>query len=318
MIMQPSPVAQPIFLVGAERSGTTLLRIMLDHHPQQAWCHEFEYVVDLLDESGTFPALEVYHDWLETNRIFQEADFEIDPQLDYCQLVNSFLQQRQAQEQKEFVGATVHRHFDRLVRIWPEAKFIHIIRDGRDVARSCIGMGWAGNVWTGVERWIEVEGLWHHFSSSLAPEQKIEVTYESLISQTESTLTALCDFIGVSFSPQMLTYDQTTSYDLPNSQLIQQWRHKLSPTEIQLVESRISDMLVARGYKLSGLPSMRVSGMLQQQLKLQDWYERVWFRIQRFGWALFLADNLSRRLKINPWQKKIQLKMNAIQQSYLK
>ncbi|MEL7520985.1 MAG: sulfotransferase, partial [Cyanobacteria bacterium J06553_1] len=55
--MQPLPVAQPIFLVGAERSGTTLLRIMLDHHPQQAWCHEFEYAVDLLDESGGFPPL---------------------------------------------------------------------------------------------------------------------------------------------------------------------------------------------------------------------------------------------------------------------
>lgn len=316
--MQPLPVAQPIFLVGAERSGTTLLRIMLDHHPQQAWCHEFEYAVDLLDESGGFPPLEVYHDWLETNRIFQEADFEIDPQLDYCQLVNSFLRQRQNKEQKEFVGATVHRRFDQLVGIWSQAKFIHITRDGRDVARSCIGMGWAGNVWTGIERWIEVEHLWRSFSSSLAPEQKIEVTYESLISQPESTLTALCDFIGVGFDPQMLTYDQTTSYDLPNPQLVQQWRHKLSPIEIQLVESRISDMLVARGYKLSGIPLMRVSWIMKQQLKLQDWYQRVWFRIKRFGFTLFLADNLSRRLKINPWQKKIQLKMNAIQQSYLK
>lgn len=39
-------VEKPIFLVGAERSGTTVLRLMLDHHPQIAWCNEFEYVVD--------------------------------------------------------------------------------------------------------------------------------------------------------------------------------------------------------------------------------------------------------------------------------
>ncbi|MGL5077751.1 MAG: sulfotransferase, partial [Waterburya sp.] len=38
-------IKQPIFLVGAERSGTTLLRLMLDNHPQLAWCYEFEYAV---------------------------------------------------------------------------------------------------------------------------------------------------------------------------------------------------------------------------------------------------------------------------------
>lgn len=40
-------VSEPIFLVGAERSGTTVLRLMLDHHPKIAWCSEFEYAVDI-------------------------------------------------------------------------------------------------------------------------------------------------------------------------------------------------------------------------------------------------------------------------------
>jgi hypothetical protein len=63
----------------------------------------------------------------------------------------------------------VHRHYDRLLRLWPEARFIHLVRDPRDVASSCIGMGWAGNVWTGVTRWIEAERLWDEVRGDLAP-----------------------------------------------------------------------------------------------------------------------------------------------------
>ena len=56
---------------------------------------------------------------------------------------------------------------DRLTRIWPDARFIHLVRDPRDVARSVIPMGWAGNTWVGVERWMEAERLWDRVRSSL-------------------------------------------------------------------------------------------------------------------------------------------------------
>jgi len=174
-------VTEPIFLVGAERSGTTVLRLMLDNHPQIAWCYEFEYAVDKVSDEGNFPSLEDYYKWLETHRIFQDTGFTIDRSLSYLQLCHSFLVQKREQVGKKLVGATVHHHFDRLLSIFPDARFIHLIRDGRDVARSCIGMGWAGNVYTGVERWIEAESLWDKLSQSIPPERQIEVTYETLI-----------------------------------------------------------------------------------------------------------------------------------------
>ncbi|MEP0844220.1 MAG: sulfotransferase, partial [Phycisphaerae bacterium] len=59
----------PVFLVGAERSGTTLARLMLDHHPRIAWLNEFEYAVDLIGPQG-WPDVNAYCDYLETNRIF--------------------------------------------------------------------------------------------------------------------------------------------------------------------------------------------------------------------------------------------------------
>ena len=316
--MQLSSASSPVFLVGAERSGTTLLRLMLNKHTKLAWCNEFEYAIDLMSDPSDWPQLNIYYKWLETHRIFQATNFDIDSELDYPQLINSFLIQKKTREAKPLVGATVHRHFERLLRIWPDAKFIHIVRDGRDVARSCIGMGWAGNVWTGVDRWIKAEKLWADLSQTLSENQKIEVTYESLISQPESTLKNLCDFIGITFEPTMLTYDRTSSYDLPDPKFIYQWQHKLTEKEIQLVESKISNMLLERNYKLSNLPSIQVSPAMKQKLKLQARLKRIQFRIKRFGLRLILADNLSRRLQINSWQKSVKLKINAIQQSHLK
>ena len=311
-------ITKPIFLVGAERSGTTVLRLMLDHHSQLAWCNEFEYVVDRIPSEKGWPQLDEYYEWLETHRIFQATRFEIDRSLNYQQLVNSFLYQKRDRARKPLVGATVHRHFDRLLRIWPDARFIHIVRDGRDVARSCIGMGWAGNVWTGVERWIEAEGLWAKLSQSFPAERQIEVTYETLISEPVDTLKRLCDFIGIPYDQKMMTYAQTTTYDIPDPKFIGQWRRKLSNREIQLVESRIADRLLERGYELSGLPLIKVTSAMKQKLRLHDWWTRLQFRIKRNGLALFLVDYLSRHLSIKPWQKSVRLKLNAIEKAHLK
>lgn len=311
-------ITKPIFLVGAERSGTTVLRLMLDHHFQLAWCNEFEYVVDRIPSDKGWPQLDEYYEWLETHRIFQATGFDIDRSLNYPQLVNSFLCQKSDHSGKPLVGATVHRHFDRLLQIWSDARFIHIVRDGRDVARSCIGMGWAGNVWTGVERWIKAEELWTQLSQSLPTERQIEVTYETLISEPVDTLKCLCDFIGIPYDPKMMTYAQTTTYDIPDPKFIGQWQHKLSDPELQLVESRIADMLLERGYKLSGLPLINFSHAMKLKLRLHDWWIRLEFRIKRNGLALFFADYLSRHLGIKPWQKSVTLKLNAIAKAHLK
>lgn len=68
---QDFSIKQPIFFVGAERSGTTLFSLMLEHHPQVTWCNEFEYAVDLVSDASEFPCLDNYYDWLSLHRIFQ-------------------------------------------------------------------------------------------------------------------------------------------------------------------------------------------------------------------------------------------------------
>ena len=79
------------------------------------------------------------------------------PGLDYPALARSFLRAELAGRPVRVVGATVHRHVERLLFLWPAAQFIHLVRDPRDVARSRIQMGWDGNVWTAADAWIAAE-----------------------------------------------------------------------------------------------------------------------------------------------------------------
>ena len=60
---------EPVFLVGAERSGTTMLRLMLDHHPQVTFGAESQFLVNMVTDDGRFPDLTEYREWLHHQTI---------------------------------------------------------------------------------------------------------------------------------------------------------------------------------------------------------------------------------------------------------
>lgn len=310
-------IKTPIFLVGAERSGTTLLRLMLDHHPQIAFHHEFEFAVDQIDEQNNFPKLADYYDYLAYHRIFLSSHLTINRHLTYPELVNNFLEQKQQQANKPIIGATVHHYFDKLALIWPQAKFIHLVRDGRDVARSNIAMGWSGNMFSGTDRWIEAERLWEKLSNQIAPEQQITVYYEQLIRDSQSVLSELCQFIGVEFNPKIYDYAQQSTYELPDSSILERWR-KLKPKEIQLAESKIATLLTKWHYPLSGLPILPVTPWLCQRMYLHSRWRGIIFRIRRYSFGLYLQDVLSRRLGFTNWQKRVRVRLNEYDKKFLK
>ena len=308
----------PVFLIGAERSGTTLLRLMLDGHPQVAWLNEFEYAVDHIDSTDDWPDIGSYVEWLGTHRIFNATGFTVDRSLDYPSLVKSFLVQKQQRDQKPVIGATCHRHYDRLRRIFPQAKFIYLLRDPRDVARSNIGMGWAGNVWYGVERWIEAERLWQQVKVSIADTDYIELRYEALIATPEQTLTTISNFMGLNYDPQMLNYPARTTYSAPDPTLTEQWRRKLTPHELELVEYRAGELMEARGYGLASNSHSKPSSLELSFLAIQNKLYKIRFRIDRFGWSLFVSEFWARKLKLKGWEKMLRLRMNAIAEKHLK
>jgi hypothetical protein len=313
----PALSSQPVtFLVGAERSGTTLLRLMLDSHPELAFRYEFELAVDRMPPDQGWPDVDAYCEWLRTYR-FVDPPPHIDPTLDYPSLVRSFLEQKRVADGKPRVGAVVHRHYDRLLRIWPDARFVHIVRDPRDVARSTLGMGWAGNVWTGVEHWADAERLWERVRGGLPPERWIDVRYEDLVDDAPGTLARICELVGIPFSPEMLSYPGRSSYRAPDPGRKERWRTRLAPLEVQLVEARVGDMLEPRGYPRSGLPPLEVSAARRAALRAQCRAARARFAARELGVGLWAQRVIAERVGPRAWRDAVRLRVNEVQNAQL-
>ena len=302
----------PVFLVGSVRSGTTLLRLMLDHHPQIAFPFEFEFAVEHVSDEGEFPPLDEYHAYLAHHRVFQASQLQLDASLDYPSLVRSFLVQRGLRAQKPIVGATIHHHFHRVPYIWPDARFIHLLRDGRDVARSCIAMGWAGNFYRGVELWMNSEQRWAELSQQLPGDRFCEVRYEDLIADPVEELTRICDFVGCGYDPACLDYVHHSRYGIPDAKFSSQWKTKMSAAEVQLAESRIGDMLLERGYELSDFPPRHPNAAEIAKWNRQNQISRAKYRVRRYGLPLFMCDVLARRCQLRPLLNWCRLRINEI------
>ena len=302
-----------------------MLRLMLHRHPCVAWNSESDYVVDYVGDDGRWPPLAEFYarlrrDYQYSNdRIFAGHKFTIDHGLDFPSLARSFLEQfRRREGDPPVVGATVHRHFHRLPFIWPDAKFIKITRDGRDVARSGMLMGWYGNLWAACDRWLEAEHTWDRLRATLTPDRFVDVRYEDLVSRPVEVLTRLCAFMGLAYDPVMLTYDRSTGYEYPDAKCAAQWKRKMSPAELRLVEARIGDELVRHGYELSGHPPLRVGPLRRCWLRLTDRVGRARHRVRKFGLSLVVGCFVGRRLGLRGLEERVWTRMNEVVEAGLK
>jgi hypothetical protein len=305
----------PIFLVGAERSGSTMLRLMLDHHPAIAFEHEFDLVVDRVADDGALPDLGSYHEYLNS---VLGMYYAVDTSLTYRELVNDFLRQKQQSSgAKPIVGATLHHHFHRLASLWPRARYIHLLRDPRDVARSVVQKGWAGNLYQGAAVWSDAESCWSRLVSRLAPHQYIEVRYEDLVSEVEPQLARICRFIGVRYDPVMLEYQRSAKqYPKPDPSLAFHWREVLSPQEAGWVEARVGRLLETRGYG----PRSRAEavGTCQRAFFVVESRARVLrTRVRDLGLPLVLLDLIGRRLHIAALARYARRQIRAFQEATL-
>ena len=306
----------PFFVVGAQRSGSTLIRLMLDHHPQIAVPHEFDYLIEAVTPAGPWPVRAQLERAFGQSGSFRRSGLRADLSLPFPELSESLL--RQHQGDKPLVGMVVHAHFERILRLWPEARFIHLLRDPRDVARSVVGMGWAGNVWFGAARWAEAESSWERLRSALSAERFAEVRYEELITDPESALAPVCALLGVRYTDQMLSYAQRTTYAAPDAALASRWRTQLSPHEVRLIETRVGPLLTARGYESSWQRTLSVGRFRHAALTADDWLGRLRFRTARFGIGLVAADILARKLGIASWERRLQARIHAVADRYVR
>jgi hypothetical protein len=286
---------------------------MLDHHPQIAFEREFDFVVSLVSDAGAVPSTSSYADWLATVR---GMSYHVDRSLTYRQLVDDFLRQKWDESgRKPYLGATVHRNFDRLRFLWPRARYIHLVRDPRDVARSVVQKGWAGNLYHAVQYWLDAEQCWNVLARTLEPGQAIEVHYEDLVERPVHVLSLICEFIGVTYSSQMLTYPHDApQYPPPDPSLAAMWRTALSPGDVALIEERVGPLLAARGYDPSGYPRARLRRVRHEAMRVSGRLQHLRSRIELYGAPLVASDVLGRRLHLSPLKAAARRRMNAVEQ----
>ena len=201
--------------------------------------------------------------------------------------------------------------------VWPDARFIHLVRDGRDVCLSIEAYGWTGNAYTAADWWIDAERSWDNLCREVPADHRFEVRFEELIERPEAALESICQFLNLDYSSQMLDYPIDTTYVEPSRQRTDRWRRS-NPETIALIEARLGRMLARRQYESSGLPLPTITRTEHRRLLRHD---RVYHARKRFkeqGLILFLADLISRRLIRSKFiQRWATLRLHAIERAHL-
>jgi hypothetical protein len=196
---------RPIFIVGSPRSGTTLMRSILDAHPHifcPAW------------ETGLFVHLDAMMngDLLKlmkqdgTNIPVSRADLIAWMRRAALDLFGQFGEKSGKPRWAEKTPAHV-RHIDFIHEVFPGAQFIHMIRSGYDVVKSLQNMSWAPrNIRWSTRTWVDSVLAGREASKRLPSCQYTEIRYEELIRTPQPLLQQLCDFLGEPFALEMLEF----------------------------------------------------------------------------------------------------------------
>jgi hypothetical protein len=209
------------FIVGVGRSGTTLLRLMLDAHPEMAIPAETHFLTDLAGrDAKDFTREEFLHvvtgaqTW--PNMAMEPAELAgaldgIKPfsVAEGLRLFYRLYARRFGKERWGDKTPTYRACMPGIQELMPEASFIHIIRDGRDVALSYRGL-WFGpgdDLETQAKFWVEQIGMARRDSAQLR--RYMEVKYEELVMEPGTTLGKICEWLQLEFHPSMLDYHKS-------------------------------------------------------------------------------------------------------------
>ena len=303
--------ASPTFLIGAERSGTTLFRLMVDSHPEITCIENLDYVINAVEDDGSFPSLADYAVRLETETVYSTSGFSLDQSLpDLAAVANDFVAQRMAASGKSSVAVMAHDGLEAILRIWPDAKFIHIVRDPRGVALSAKAFEWGTAVYFGISRWASLMDEWDRVTAPMAADRLMEIRFEDLVTDHEAVLTDVCAFLGHSYSPEMLSYAAETDYELPIPGKADEWASLITDREMQEIEARVGGRLAAKGYEPSSLPSIEVGSSDIAKMKAKVRGLKWKHKLEFFGLA-GIGELIARKAGMDDLQTKLKKQMNA-------
>lgn len=222
---------RPIFMLGAERSGTTLLMAMVGCHPRIAVPEVVWYYPRFRPYLHTYGDLTVDENFrtLAEEMVFGlKTPFwgmRVNPRtiVDeivagararsfagiYCAMLERYAR---ALDKPRWGEKTPYNLFfvDAIKQDFPNAQFIFITRDGRDAAADYLQSSFGPtNVFCAAEAWKLCQNAVETWRRKLGPQDWLDVRYESLARAPEEVLRQVCDFLGEAYAPAMLGFYQT-------------------------------------------------------------------------------------------------------------
>ena len=263
-----------VFLVGMPRSGTKLLRDLLNRHPEIAiFPNESHFFPSFVRDGSKYGDLsrresfgKLYADLAQTRfvRRIRAAGIEIDADQWFARLrgsepghvLDALFECYAELAGTRIVGDKTPEYVTQvplLSRLFPQAKFVHIIRDPRDYVIS-MRKAWGKSLPRAVQRWKDGIRKFQR-DARVCRTAFVEVRYEDLISDPRAVLTGVCTFLGVPFRDEMLTLERpsenlgdTQGATVIVSDNFGKWRRELGAAEVRRVESIAGELMRELGY----------------------------------------------------------------------
>ncbi len=304
-----APNGAPVVVLGVSRSGTTLLKEMLDRHSQLAIPSESYFIPQLWDRHGDRPDREAFVD--DLGRLARVREWgvppgevcrRLPPRPSFADAVQAIYRIYAEGRGKPRFGDKTPAYMQRLPlleRAFPRAQYVHIVRDGRDACLSFLGMrrqprfNWARprGVGSFACQWELEIGHARRLGEALGASRYLEVRYEDLVLDPERWLRRTCAFLGLEFEPAMLEYhrDVESARLLDHPKLaepptpgLRRWRQQMAPRDVELFEAVSGRVLDAYGYE-------RVYPKPSAAARAWAAFECAAFRARVLSWHLSLA-----------------------------
>jgi hypothetical protein len=229
--------APPVFVVGCSRSGTTLVQTILDSHPHLSVLYEADFLVDiplgLRSSMANAPkalTLAEAHPSFRADTSFRADSFDARIARAACRELGITdaagamrvlaAPQALAQGKRRWGNKTPKAllHIAELALVYPDAQFIHVIRDGRDSASSQARLSHRSLV-EGALLWRTGMRTGRRAGSRLGPDRYLEIRLEELLSSPERQIREMCAFLGEDFDQSLLHFDTTARERIPPSHI---------------------------------------------------------------------------------------------------
>ena len=278
------PTTQRVFpfFVGCGRSGTTLLRAMFDSHPEMSIPPETQFILSMairrrryerqdgIDIDPFLADVYRYTDLGERWRLGSEEvrdAWSSEPPRDYPDAIRALFTLQAHRGGKKRYGNKTPIHvlsLPPLSRLFPEARFVHVLRDGRDVALSYLESDFGPDTVEGAAlRWRHWTGRGVAAGRRLGPERYREVRYEELVDEPERVARSICEFVMLDFDDAMLRYadraeEILSGVTFPHSHQglrlrptkgLRDWRSQMSAGDAVRFEALAGDLLSRLGYE---------------------------------------------------------------------